>query len=91
MCVSRKRLIKSFVSQSSPELTAPAFESRDERARLRTAQPREVAMRRLFLALSLLLPVTMLISSASMAQTKLDASIFSYDGKDFVRTETTLI
>ena len=48
-------------------------------------------MRRLFLALSLLLPVTMLISSASMAQTKLDASIFSYDGKDFVRTETTLI
>jgi hypothetical protein len=48
-------------------------------------------MRRLFLALSLLLPVTILISSASMAQTKLDASIFSYDGKDFVRTETTLI
>ena len=37
MCVSRKRLIESFVSQSSPELTAPAFESRDERARLRTA------------------------------------------------------
>jgi hypothetical protein len=28
---------QSFVSQSSPELTAPAFESRDERARLRTA------------------------------------------------------
>ena len=33
-------------------------------------------MRRLFLVLSLLLPVTMLISSASMAETKLDASIF---------------
>ena len=33
----------------------------------------------------------MLISSASMAETKLDASIFSYDGKDFVRTETTLM
>ena len=48
-------------------------------------------MRRLFLALSLLLPVTMLISSASMAETKLDASIFSYDGKDFIRTETTLM
>ena len=48
-------------------------------------------MRRLFLILSLLLPVTMLISSASMAQTKLDASILSYDGKDFVRTETTLM
>ena len=46
-------------------------------------------MRRLLLVLSLL-PVTMLISSASMAETKLDASIFSYDGKDFVRTETTL-
>jgi hypothetical protein len=48
-------------------------------------------MKRLFLILSLLLPVTMLISSASMAETKLDASILSYDGKDFVRTETTLM
>ena len=47
-------------------------------------------MRR-FLILSLLLPVTMLISSASMAQTKLDSSILSYDGKDFVRTDTTLM
>src|SRR6476660_7477011 len=46
-------------------------------------------MRRLFLILSLLLPVTAL--SASLAQTKLDASILSYDGKDFVRTETTLM
>jgi Cache 3/Cache 2 fusion domain len=91
VCLSHKRLVKSSVSQSSPELTAPAFESRDERARLRTAYPREVAMRRLFLVLSLLLPVTMLISSASMAETKLDASILSYDGKDFVRTETTLM
>ena len=48
-------------------------------------------MRRLFLILSLLLPVTMLVSSASLAETKLDASILSYDGKDFVRTETTLM
>jgi hypothetical protein len=48
-------------------------------------------MRRLFLILSLLLPVTVLGSSASLAQSKLDASIFSYDGKDFVRTETTLM
>ena len=48
-------------------------------------------MRRLFLILSLLLPVTTLVSSASLAETKLDASIFSYDGKDFVRTETTLM
>ena len=43
-------------------------------------------MRRLFLILSLLLPVTVLGSSTSLAQTKLDASILSYDGKDFVRT-----
>ena len=43
------------------------------------------------LILTLLLPVTMLISSASLAETKLDASILSYDGKDFVRTDTTLM
>ena len=49
------------------------------------------SMRRIFLTLSLLLLVTALGSSASLAQTKLDASIFSYDGKDFVRTETTLM
>ena len=48
-------------------------------------------MRRLFLILSLLLLVMVLVSSASLAQTKLDASILSYDGKDFVRTETTLM
>jgi methyl-accepting chemotaxis protein-2 (aspartate sensor receptor) len=48
-------------------------------------------MRKLFLMLSLLLPVTVLGSSASLAQSKLDASILSYDGKDFTRTETTLM
>jgi hypothetical protein len=48
-------------------------------------------MKRLFLILSLLLPVTLLGSGTSLAQSKLDASIFSYDGKDFVRTETTLM
>ena len=48
-------------------------------------------MRRVFLILSLLLPVTLLVSSASLAANKLEASIFSYDGKDFVRTETTLM
>jgi methyl-accepting chemotaxis protein-2 (aspartate sensor receptor) len=41
--------------------------------------------------LSLLLPVTLLSSGASLAQSKLDASILSYDGKDFTRTETTLM
>jgi hypothetical protein len=47
-------------------------------------------MRRLFLILSLLLS-TLLISSVSWAETKLEATIFSYDGSDFVRTETTLM
>ena len=46
-------------------------------------------MRRLFLIVTLLLSVTALGSSASLAQTKLDASILTFDGKDFVRTETT--
>jgi hypothetical protein len=41
--------------------------------------------------LSLLMPITLLVSSASLAQSKLDASIFSYDGKDFTRTETSLM
>jgi hypothetical protein len=36
-------------------------------------------------------PVAVLVSSAAWAQSKLDASIFSYDGKDFVRTNTTLM
>jgi methyl-accepting chemotaxis protein len=48
-------------------------------------------MRRLFLVLTLLLPVAALMSSASFAQTKLEATIFSYDGTDFVRTTTTLM
>ena len=49
------------------------------------------SMREYFLILAALLPVTVLISSASRAETKLDATIFSYDGKDFVRTHTTLM
>ena len=49
------------------------------------------SMRRVFLILTVLLPVTELVSSASWAETKLEASIFSYDGKDFVRTNTTLM
>ncbi len=49
------------------------------------------SMRRILVILSLLLPVTVLVSSASLAETKLDASILSYDGQDFVRTETTLM
>ena len=45
-------------------------------------------MRRLFFILCLLSLVTALGSGASLAQSKLDASVLSYDGKDFVRTET---
>ncbi len=47
-------------------------------------------MRRVFLILTLLLSVTVLASSASLAGTKIKATIFSYDGEDFVRTETNL-
>ena len=47
-------------------------------------------MRRMFLILSLLLPVTVLASGVASAETKLAATIFSYDGADFVRTQTTL-
>ena len=47
-------------------------------------------MRRLLLILSLLLPVTMLVSGAASAETTLGATIFSFDGSDFVRTQTTL-
>ena len=49
------------------------------------------SMRRIFLILAALLPVTVLVSSASWAETKLEASILSFDGKDFVRTNTTLM
>jgi hypothetical protein len=48
------------------------------------------SMRRVFLILTVLFPVTVLVSSASWAETKLEASIFSYDGKTFVRTNTTM-
>ena len=39
-------------------------------------------MKRVVLILSLLLPIAMLISSAADAETKLAATIFSYDGSD---------
>ena len=48
------------------------------------------SMRRIFVILTLLLPATLLVSSAS-AESKIEATIFSYDGKDFVRTKTTLM
>ena len=46
-------------------------------------------MRRLFLVLSLALPVTLLVGNATWAG-ELAATIFSYDGTDFVRKQTTL-
>ena len=46
---------------------------------------------RSLLILTLLLPATMIISSATFAGGNLEATIFSYDGNDFVRTETSLI
>jgi len=46
-------------------------------------------MRRLFLVLSLVLPVTLLVGNAAWAG-ELAATIFSYDGTDFVRKQTTL-
>ena len=49
------------------------------------------SIRTIFLILTALLPITGLVSSTSWAQTKLEATIFSFDGKDFVRTSTTLM
>ena len=46
-------------------------------------------MRRLLVTLSLLLPVSMFAGSAAWAG-ELAATIFSYDGTDFVRSQTTL-
>jgi hypothetical protein len=50
----------------------------------------EDAMKKVFLILSLLLSITMLTSNVASAETKLAATIFSYDGADFVRTQTTM-
>ena len=46
-------------------------------------------VRSIFLTLALLLPITMLAGSAAWAG-ELAATIFSYDGTDFVRKQTTL-
>ena len=49
------------------------------------------SMRRIFIILTVLLPATVFVSSASWAETKLEATIFSFDGKDFVRSNTTMM
>ena len=48
-------------------------------------------MKSLFLALALSLPTALIVSSASAAEPKLQATVFSFDGKDFVRSETTMM
>jgi hypothetical protein len=67
---------QGFVSQSSPELTAPRLRAGTNVLVYKPPKPREDAMRRLFLILNLLLLITWFGSSASLAQSKLDASIF---------------
>ena len=47
-------------------------------------------MRRAFMILSLLLPFAVFVGSPALAEAKVEATIFSYDGTDFVRTKTTL-
>ena len=37
------------------------------------------------------MPFMVLVSGAALAETNLAATIFSYDGTDFVRTQTTLM
>jgi hypothetical protein len=48
-------------------------------------------MKSLFLILALSVPTALFISSASAAEPKLQATVFSFDGKDFVRSETTMM
>ncbi len=90
-----------WLVQSSPSPPTPAALAERRSLRpgslysgMRPTCPKEDvmnSMRRMFLVLSLLLPVTVLASGVALAETKLDASILSYDGKDFVRTETTMM
>jgi hypothetical protein len=48
-------------------------------------------MKRLFLILTLMLPFSVLLGSPAFAEAKVEATIFSYDGTDFVRSNTTLM
>lgn len=48
-------------------------------------------MKALLLAFALSVPTVVFISSASAAEPKLQATVFSFDGKDFVRSETTMM
>jgi hypothetical protein len=88
--VSPARDVSKFSFPSPPELTAPRFESREELRAPASGLSWEDAMKRVLLILSLLLPISMLTSVVASAETKLAASLFSYDGADFVRTQTTL-
>ena len=93
-------LFWGWLVQSSPSPPTPAVLAETKIAptgvalfRDAPACPKEDvmnSMRRMFLIVSLLLPVTVLASGVASAETKLAATIFSYDGTDFVRTQTTL-
>lgn len=48
-------------------------------------------MKSLVLVLALAVPAALFVSSASAAAPKLQATVFSFDGKDFVRNETTVM
>ena len=72
----KDKLLHSGTPTGSSQL--PAWHKEDEMTSVKTV----------FLVLSLLLSAG-LVSSASSAE--LDATIFSYDGQDFVRTDTTLM
>lgn len=48
-------------------------------------------MKSLFLVLALSVPTALFISSVSAAEPKLQATVFSFDGKDFVRSDTTMM
>jgi hypothetical protein len=95
-----------FPNFSTPELlrrTSPckqvALQSATAPARsigfwgCRSKEDEMKGVRRAFLILTLLLPAMVVVSSASLAMshsTKMEATIFSYDGEDFVRNKTTL-
>jgi methyl-accepting chemotaxis protein len=48
-------------------------------------------MKKILLILGLMLPFTALLGSPAFAEARVEATIFSYDGEDFVRSKTTLM
>jgi len=48
-------------------------------------------MKKILLILALMLPFTVLPGSPAFAEASVEATIFSFDGRDFVRSKTTLM